>query len=52
MFSGWHSGVWQHDAGGGEGAPEEDEEVGEQNFRHRQQDVRCLGEGFISGRSR
>ena len=27
-LSGWHPGVWKHDAGGGEGAPEEDEEVG------------------------
>ena len=25
---GWHPGVWKHDAGGGEGAPEKDEEVG------------------------
>ena len=27
LFLGWHPGVWQHDAGGGEGAPEKDEEV-------------------------
>ena len=27
-LSGWHPGVWEHDAGGGEGAPEKDEEVG------------------------